>query len=91
LTFDAEVHDVVSTDGTVVNDDVPSPKSNGIPLLDLEALLSTAASFGGTRLCSLRERLCFAGVGGASIRHFDVSHGGAVGYVDRERKVEGGR
>ena len=32
LTFDAQVHDVISTDGAVVNDNIPSPKSNGVPL-----------------------------------------------------------
>lgn len=28
-----KIHDVVATDGTVVDDDIPSPKSNGVPLL----------------------------------------------------------
>ena len=36
LTFDAEVHDVVSTNGARVNLDVPRPQCHRIPLLDLE-------------------------------------------------------
>lgn len=44
LTLDAKVHDVVAADGAVVNDDVPSPESNGVPLLDLEALLAFAVT-----------------------------------------------
>jgi len=45
LTLDAEVHDVVSADRTVVNNDVPRPKSNSIPLLHLKPLLAIACSF----------------------------------------------
>lgn len=41
LTFDAEIHDMISADGTVVNHNIPSPESNGIPLFDLEFLLFT--------------------------------------------------
>jgi len=36
LALDAEVHDVVATDGAVVDDDVPGPEGNGVPLLHLE-------------------------------------------------------
>ena len=32
LALDAEVHDVVSADGAVVDDDVPSPQSDRVPL-----------------------------------------------------------
>lgn len=39
LTLDTEVHDVIAADGTVVDNDVPCPESNGVPLLDLELLL----------------------------------------------------
>jgi len=45
LTFDAKVHDVVSTDRTVVNDNIPRPKSDSIPLLDLESLLAITCTF----------------------------------------------
>lgn len=38
LTLNAEIHDVVPTDGTVVNHDIPSPECNRIPLLDFESL-----------------------------------------------------
>ena len=38
LALDAEIHDVVPADGTVIDNDVPSPECDGVPLLDLEAL-----------------------------------------------------
>jgi len=40
LTFNAEVHDVISADSAIVNDDVPRPKSNSVPLLHLKPLLA---------------------------------------------------
>ena len=39
LALDAEVHDVVATDGAVVHHDVPGPQSHSVPLLHLEPLL----------------------------------------------------
>lgn len=50
LTFDAEIHDVVSANSTVINDDIPSPKRNRIPLLDLKTLLAFSPAFYGTGL-----------------------------------------
>jgi len=44
LTFDTEVHNVVSADGTVVDDNVPSPQSDGIPLLNLKTLLAICST-----------------------------------------------
>lgn len=32
LAVDAQVHDVVAADGTVVDDNVPSPESDSVPL-----------------------------------------------------------
>ena len=32
LAVDAQVHDVVAADGAVVDDDVPGPERNGVPL-----------------------------------------------------------
>ena len=32
LAVDAEVHDVVAADGAVVDDDVPGPERDGVPL-----------------------------------------------------------
>jgi len=40
LAFDTEVHDMVSADSTVVNDNIPGPQSNSVPLLHLEPLLA---------------------------------------------------
>ena len=36
LALDAEVHDVVAADGAVVDDNVPGPEGDGVPLLHLE-------------------------------------------------------
>lgn len=32
LTVDAQVHDVVAADGAVVDDDIPGPERDGVPL-----------------------------------------------------------
>ena len=32
LALDAQIHDVVAADGAVVDDDIPGPECNGIPL-----------------------------------------------------------
>jgi len=39
LAFYAQVHDVVATNGAVVDDDVPRPQRHCVPLLHLEAFL----------------------------------------------------
>jgi hypothetical protein len=39
LAFDAEVHDVVTANGAVVDDNIPSPKSDRIPLSDVSSNL----------------------------------------------------
>ena len=36
LAFDAKIHDVVSANGAIVNDDVPSPQSHGVPFFDFK-------------------------------------------------------
>jgi len=48
LTFDTKIHDVVSADGAVINDNIPSPESNGVPLLDFESLLAITTLNGTT-------------------------------------------
>ena len=32
LAVDAQVHDVVAADGAIVDDDVPGPEGDGVPL-----------------------------------------------------------
>ena len=39
LALDAQVHDVVPADGTVVHHYVPGPQSHSVPLLHLEPFL----------------------------------------------------
>jgi hypothetical protein len=41
LTFDAEIHDMVTADSAVVDDNVPGPEGNSVPLLDFETRLVT--------------------------------------------------
>ena len=36
LAFNAQIHDVVSANGAIVNDDVPSPQSHGVPFFDFK-------------------------------------------------------
>lgn len=45
LALDAQIHDMVSADGTVVDDDIPSPESNCIPLLYFKSLLAICSTF----------------------------------------------
>jgi len=72
LALNTEIHDVVSANGTVINDNIPSPERNGIPLLDLEFLL-----FGAFAVCAVCTFGCVA--------HFDVRHAVccAIVYYDR--------
>ena len=75
LAFNAEVHNVVSADGAVIDHDIPCPKGDGIPLLDLELLLaldSLSISSGSSSLALLRG----GPGGGRGVGHVDVSHGG---------------
>jgi len=64
LALDAEVHDVVTANGAVVDDDIPSPESNGVPLLDLETFLVALCSTGLAGLGLRRGRVC----------HVDIRH-----------------
>jgi len=45
LTFDAQIHNVISTDGAVIDDNVPGPKGNTVPLLNLKSFLAITHSF----------------------------------------------
>jgi len=47
LAFDTEIHYVVSADGAVVDNYVPGPQGNSIPLFHLETLLAIYRPFGG--------------------------------------------
>lgn len=46
LTFNAQIHYVIATDSTVVNNYVPSPQGNRIPLLYFKTLLFSFAAAG---------------------------------------------
>jgi len=61
LTVNAKVHNVVPADGTVLDDDIPCPQRNRVPLLDLKPLL---VAF-GSRLLRLLARRCV---------HFHIRH-----------------
>ena len=89
LAFDAEVHDVITADGAVVDDDVPSPESNGVPLPRCEQLL-LGGKLGAAHLLDLeallvalgaRTSLCRLRLRGGSIRHVHVGHGEDGGGV----------
>jgi hypothetical protein len=67
LTLDAQVHDVVPADGTVIDYNVPGPEGDGVPLLDFEAglLAVVGAGLGDLGLS------CRCG----SVGHGNVGHG----------------
>jgi hypothetical protein len=73
LALDTEVHDVVAADGAVVDDNVPGPEGDGVPLLHLEALLAfVGAGLGCLGLCSGCWGVCHLHVG-----HYGSCEGGA--------------
>jgi len=61
LALDAQLHDVVTADGAVVYNDIPSPEGDGVPLFDFEARSLLSFSFGGLG--------CHR-----SIFHFNIGH-----------------
>ena len=76
-----EIHDMITADGTVLDDDVPRPEGNGAPLLDILAGDMVAVELeGGTHLLHFEAWLTVSGsafpfAGGGGIFHVDVSHG----------------
>lgn len=70
LALNAEIHNVVTADGTVVDHYVPRPQSHCVPLLDFEALLLFVLAIGVAGFASL-----LGDRGGAGrIGHVDVRH-----------------
>lgn len=56
LALDTEVHDVISANGTIIDDNIPCPKSYGVPLLDLELLLGVNSLAVGGSIAHLDVR-----------------------------------
>jgi len=52
LAFYAKVHNVVAADGAVIDNNIPSPQSHGIPLLDFKSLSTN-------EVLGLPFRFCF--------------------------------
>jgi len=50
LTFNTVVHDMISANGAVVDDDIPGPESHSVPLLNFELLLALRVAFSQTCL-----------------------------------------
>merc|ERR1712188_67685 len=70
LALDAEVHDVVPADGAVVDDYVPRPERDGVPLFDLEPLLLGRS--GGSLLGLHRDARGLLSLG--RVLHNDIRH-----------------
>lgn len=70
LTFDAKIHNVISADSAVINNNVPCPQSYRVPLLHLEALFAFRTF---TTPCLLKTVLLSCSWWG--ICHFYVCHG----------------
>jgi len=85
LAVDAQVHDVVTADGAVVDDDVPSPERNGVPL---EVYVSYCARSDAPRalLAYLLNLELLLSVGGVTTRAgfgaLDLGRGTCVGHLD---------
>jgi len=69
LALDAEVHDMVSANGAVVDNNVPCPQGDGVPFLHLEAglLAVVGGGLGRLDLCCWCRR-----VGHGYIGHYEV-------------------
>jgi len=74
LAFNTQIHDVVATDGTVVNDNVPSPKSDSIPLLHLELLLVVTRAVGRSRFGDRFDGGLAIVPSGRRVRHLNIRH-----------------
>jgi hypothetical protein len=87
LTLDAQIHDMVTANSTVVDNNIPCPQSNRVPLLDLESLLSIVGTLGLGGSLALDRGLC------GSFLHLDIRHFAVVISVDikigRTGKAEG--
>jgi hypothetical protein len=84
LALDAEVHDVVTADGAVVDDNVPSPESYSVPLRSVNNQPVRVEPHTPTHLLDLEALLVAAVCAGTSlgnlclgrrrIGHIDVRH-----------------
>lgn len=85
LALDAEVHDVITTDGAVVDNNVPSPESYSVPLRSVNNQPVRPEPHTSTHLLDLEALLVAAvcaGTGLGNLRlgrrrigHIDVRHG----------------
>lgn len=67
---------MVSANGTVIDDYIPGPQGDGIPLLDLEAFLVVVLAVDVTAFAVLFGNRGGSGTG--SIGHINVGHFGSV-------------
>ena len=59
LTFDAEIHDVISANGAIIHDDVPRPQCHGVPFFHFKAF---ALARGRIGCCRSTGHVGFVGV-----------------------------
>ena len=90
LTLDAQVHDVVAANGTVVHHDVPGPQRHRGPLLHFESLGATRARSGGGHRDRLSDVVGWCGRVGRDISGVRVGRGLAIGAFDGRRVVRFG-
>lgn len=74
LTFNAEIHDMVSADSAVVYNNIPSPQSHRIPLLNLEAFLTIGSGIRSSCLDFSGSLFHWCGGSRRSVCHIDVCH-----------------
>jgi len=87
LTFDAQIHDMVSTDGAVIDHNIPGPKGDCIPLFDFETLFTVSAAVGSS--LSLASYLLYWRSGSRrSISHINVRHRDVVRVEAGEARLD---
>lgn len=74
LTLNTKIHDMISTDGAVVDDNIPGPESNGIPLFHLESLFAITSTVCGSRLGCFGDSFGFGRASWTHVRHIDICH-----------------
>jgi hypothetical protein len=75
LALDAEVHDVVTADGAVVDDDVPSPESYSVPLRSVNTQPILPEPHMPTHLLDLEALLVASICAGAGLGDLCLGHG----------------
>jgi len=79
---------MVSANGAVINDNIPSPQSYRVPLLNLKTLFAICTTFSSARLGLANNLLYWSSR--RSVHHINVCHIDGVGLCEDEVVFVGG-